>query len=258
MSFVQAQYDLDYSAYLLFKFDEAGNSSDICKELDYMYRGIYKTRQEALTAYVDYEMEMNDANEEDYYDGRKMRKISDEELEEKGWKIIKTPLWDHRNASRAKPKSLEKVKPTKKPVPTKTLMYDLEFHAPNFDKEDKYYLCRNDVVQTLINELTTGGGPCINFVYEQTILLDRKEIQSFIKMKLVTKEDGQTYHSFKEISESKKRMKSKNEDLEFGDWIEDILSDNENEKIRVSDDKTTIMIEYPEIVFHYTIDYSFF
>ena len=81
------------SIYLLFDVDAGGNSSDLNYELDYMFRGAYKTRKSALLKFVTFMIEVDEDDEEIYFDNEELNiERTEAMLEKKNWKIISTEV----------------------------------------------------------------------------------------------------------------------------------------------------------------------
>ena len=79
--------------YLLFDFNAGSNSSDLNYELDYMFRGAYKTRVSALEKFATFMIEIDEDNEEIYFDSEELNvERTEAMLEKKDWKIMSTTV----------------------------------------------------------------------------------------------------------------------------------------------------------------------
>ena len=78
--------------YLLFKTSEFGNSDDAAYELDYAFRGAYRSKDAALKAAATSIVELGDALENEFFDSETNELLDNvkSSLLKRGWKVLAT------------------------------------------------------------------------------------------------------------------------------------------------------------------------
>lgn len=106
--------------YLLFNTNELGNSSDVVREMDYAFLGSYATKQDAVIAWANHMVEVDNDLESKYFSKNGKLIKTEEDLEKEGWKI----LWTEVPEGVWETKGVNPSKKTKSKISKKTSFAD--------------------------------------------------------------------------------------------------------------------------------------